>query len=835
MGSVVADLVVNLIGNDAALLAATRRSTAALEDLAVQSVKVRAKITKDMTDEEKAQAESDARRQATMKSATASIQKYGKESALALGAIAAYSIDEAAKFQAKMELVRTQAGATGENLKWLSNQVLNLATVSGIGPLQLADGLYHIESAGFRGTDAINILTAAAKNSAIGLGDMESSSQAMVGTMAVAFKDVRDAADAAAFLNTTVGIGDMRMDQLSSAIATGVLPTFKEAGLGMTDFSAAIATLTDNVTPANQAATRLRMSIALLGAPSKAAFGALTAVGLGADEANKALANRAYLEKYGISISKLSTDLQKPDGLLVAVQDLKSHLAGLSQAEQAAVIEKAFGGGRTSAAIQTLLSESDRLKTKYDALGTSASRAASYQTAWADTQKTFRQQAHELGASLQTMAIQLGDKLLPPLTKFVEYLNSHKAAMISFFTVLLIFLGLMTTAFIAMAAAALANPVVWIVIAIVAAIALLAIGIYELVKHWNTVWKFIKRIAEDVWRWLVDAWNATWRTIMAVVHWIESNIINPIVALIKRLVKAFQDDWHTLLAVVAWIQNNIFKPIADFAWNWMLLPLRLVMDLIIFAFKFAWGFVSGVIKETWNGTIHPVVNFIVDLFKKFIDQQRQVWDTFVNILKDAWKFMVSVRNGIMNDFVNPLVYLIQNYLLGALRGAWKLITDDLKDLGHWFSFIWDGIKGAVQNAWDLIRPIFKMIQDAFHGIQDALNNLNPGKLGGEVAKLFHFAEGGVVPGPIGAPMLAVVHGGEVVLPNTVTSDMRTGSSVAMATSSAGSVVANMAASGAMGGGGPMQVNVYLDGKPFFDFMVTRAQRNKIRTTSTYLQ
>ena len=795
--SVLADLVVNLIGNDSELLAASRRSAAALEKTAGAATGV-----------------------------GASIAKAGKFAGLALVGIGAYSVEAASKFQAAMELVHTQAGSAQSEVQSLSQQVLNLASTVGIGPDKLAEGLYHIESAGFRGQQAMDILTMAAKNAATGMSDMEDASQAMVGSMAVGFKDVRDAADAAAYLNRIVGIGDMRMQQLSSAIATGVMPTFKEAGLGMTDFGAALATLTDNVTPANQAATRLRMTIALLGAPSKAAFTALTAVGLGADAANKALANRSYLEKYGINISKLSEDLQKPDGLLVAVKDLNSHLAGLDPTAKAAVIERAFGGGRTSAAIQTLLSQQDRLQSKYDALGTSASRAKDQQEDWAKTQGTFRQQANQLGASLQVMAIQLGTKLLPPLTKFVSYLTSHKAEMMAFFATLLIFLGLLTVAWIAMGIAAIAAS--WEILLIIAAVAVVAFGIYELVKHWKTVWKFIKDIALDVWHWLVNTWNSIWKQVMGVVNWIKSNIINPIVNFFKRMAKDFELAWKGLLVVVNWVKNNIFKPIADFAWNWMLLPLRLVMDLLIFAFKFAWGFVSTIITDTWNAVIHPVVNFIINLFKQFITYQKEVWDEFVRILKGVWNFMVTVRNGIMNDFVNPVIYLIKNYLLGALKGAWDLITNDLKTLGSWFTTIWDGIKGAVEGAWNFLRPIFDKIQGAFHDIQGALSSLNPGALGSAVAKLFHFAEGGLVPGPKGRATLAVVHGGEYVLNTDQVGAIRSAGVTAIASSST--------RSGTVTGGGtddrPIVVQVHLDGRQIYQTVITQAQRRGRRNNST---
>jgi hypothetical protein len=59
------------------------------------------------------------------------------------------------------------------------------------------------------------------------MGDMETTTQALIGVMASGIGGVKDAADAAAYLNQIVGIGDMRMDKLAASIATGILPSFR--------------------------------------------------------------------------------------------------------------------------------------------------------------------------------------------------------------------------------------------------------------------------------------------------------------------------------------------------------------------------------------------------------------------------------------------------------------------------------------------------------------------------------------------------------------------------------------------------------------------------------
>lgn len=877
MPSILADLVVNLLGNDADLLAASRRSTAALEETAATALKSNATISSSSA----AAGASTAASAGKMEQALTKVAAAGKYAGVALVAIGGYAVETATKFQGAMELIHTQAGASQQAVDELSKRVMAMAPTVGIGPDQLAEGLYHVESAfastGITADNAMAILKYAAMNAATGMADMEDATQAMIGTLAVGFKDIHDAADAAAFLNQIVGTGDMRMQQLSSAIATNVLPTFAEAGLGMKDFGAAIATMTDNVTPANMAATRLRMTIALLAAPTKAAFNALTSVGLGADEANKALANRQYLEHYGISISKLSEDLHKPDGLLVAVQDLKTHLesAGLTAVEQDAVIQRAFGGGRTSAAIQTLLMESDRLKSKYEELGTQSERAQKQQEAWAATQATFKQQTHELGASLQVMGIQLGDKLLPPLTKFVGWLTSHQGAMQAFFIVLIIMLGLFTAAWLAMSLTMMANPVFWIVVAIVAAIALLAIGIYELVKHWDTVWKWIKQIAMDVWHWLVSAWNATWNAIMAVVHWIEKEIIDPIIRAWNSMVQGFKNAWAKVMAVVDWIHNNIIQPIVNMfnafvhtvsaIWNgitaffkkwWPLLlvifatPIAILLatwnhfhnQIEAFA-KMIWGKISGFFKMEWDGIviiakiawglvrdwiINPVIyvwNLLVMVSDKIKALLSAAWDTIVGSAKFAWG---KVKDWIVNplisarDWVMNLIGEIGDRISNGFDNAWNRV----KSIGSRFIDLGKNIvMGIIQGIGDAGGQLFDKLKHLANDALDAAKKF----LGVNSPSLLFSRE-------VGTPIAeGIAHGIDqgMKLPQKtlgvlVTNLIKTPSSVIRGTSP--STLAN-----AMPGSpGNDTVTVNVDGKKLFDVLVPYAQRNKIRNNSTFL-
>lgn len=69
----------------------------------------------------------------------------------------------------------------------------------------------------------------------------------------------------------------------------------------------------------------------------------------------------------------------------------------------------------------------------------------------------------------------------------------------------------------------------------------------------------------------------------------------------------------------------------------------------------------------------------------------------------------------------------------------------------------DFLSNAIQKARDLFDWLGRL--PGVQGVGDLL-----GGIGGAIGSLPGFAQGGVVPGPVGAPMLAVVHGGETIIP-----------------------------------------------------------------------
>ncbi|MFJ6667409.1 phage tail tape measure protein [Streptomyces sp. NPDC091383] len=354
-----------------------------------------------------------------MASVNAEVNKAGKgmamfhKTALIAGAglavIGVESVKMAAKFDASMAQLHTQAGVSQSKIAGLKQGVLDLAGKVGQDPDSLAESLYHVESnfesMGISSSKALKLTETAAKGATVGHADLVDVTNALTAAVASGIPGVQNMDKAMGVLNATVGVGDMKMQDLANAFGSGMVATVKGFGLSITDVGAALAVFGDNNIRGSLAGNQLRMSVMALAHPVATAGDALTRLGLQQDT--------------------LSKDMQK-GGLKLALEDLVGHMkqAGISSKEQGDIITQAFGR-KAGAGLNVLVSQMDRLESKYPALAEGANK---FGDAWAGTTKTFAFQMKALQASFDALMITLGSKLIPPLQAVVSLMLAHKTA-----------------------------------------------------------------------------------------------------------------------------------------------------------------------------------------------------------------------------------------------------------------------------------------------------------------------------------------------------------------------------------------------------------------------
>jgi len=325
----------------------------------------------------------------------------GAALAVGLAAGLAKGTKSAVEFQSEMTRISTQAGATTKDVKILSEQVLKLGTTTQQGPQKLAESLYHLKSVGMDNVSAMKALKEASDLAAVGHADLEETTNALAGAWRTGIRGATSFHEAVSTVNAIIGAGNMKMADFNAAIGTGILPSAKEFGLSMKQVGAALALMTDEGIDSASAATRLRMSFSLLGAPSGAA--------------------EKQLKKIHLTGLDLAKAMRGKDGLIGAIQMLKDHLdaSGLSAAEESQLLSRAFGGGRSSSGILLMINNLDVLKKKQDQVNKSTGR---FDDAVKQQRKTAEAQWHLLVSNLEVMGVRVGTKVLPPLTDFVHFL-----------------------------------------------------------------------------------------------------------------------------------------------------------------------------------------------------------------------------------------------------------------------------------------------------------------------------------------------------------------------------------------------------------------------------
>src|SRR5581483_2993814 len=158
---------------------------------------------------------------------------------------------------------------------------------------------------------------------------------------------------------------------------------------------------------------------------------------------------------------------------------------------------------------------------------------------------------------------------------------------------------------------------------------------------------------------------------------------------------------------------------------------------------------------------------------------KESWDAItgaveaaVGFIRDHWQLIVDVIAGPVGIVVTQVIAHFDT-IKGAVTGVYNWVTGTFQNMINWIA----GVPGALARTGG---HMFDFIINAFKGAWDWIANnwnslgftlpeisLGPVHFGGyhiDLPPLPTFALGGTVPGAIGAPQLAMVHGGEEITP-----------------------------------------------------------------------
>jgi hypothetical protein len=224
---------------------------------------------------------------------------------LGVGAVAATGIamaettHRAGDFQEAMIKLNASAGETGQmlggqftgNLKVVSDGILQMAGNVGYSAGQLTEAMYTVEKAGFRGSDGLKVLQAAAQ----GAGAEQADLKEVVDGLTTSMTDFHVAPDQAARLMsqmvTAVGAAKTNFQDFAGALHS-VEPVAAAAHLRLEDVWGSLAQITQSGTSAEQATENMRNAINAFTGQSQPARDAMAQFGINADEVSQKLSQR---------------------------------------------------------------------------------------------------------------------------------------------------------------------------------------------------------------------------------------------------------------------------------------------------------------------------------------------------------------------------------------------------------------------------------------------------------------------------------------------------------------------------------------------------------------
>ena len=126
-------------------------------------------------------------------------------------------------------------------------------------------------------------------------------------------------------------------------------------------------------------------------------------------------------------------------------------------------------------------------------------------------------------------------------------------------------------------------------------------------------------------------------------------------------------------------------------------------------------------------------------------------DQIRDLLGKAW--------GGMTDTIATGMFNISKIIGGAVKEQRLKIMIVWKAIGRFFTEIWEDIKKTFSSAIDWIMSKVNSVMGMINRVRSAMSGI-----GARVGGMLSFAGGGIVPGPTGMAVPAIVHAGERIIP-----------------------------------------------------------------------
>ena len=330
-----------------------------------------------------------------VKNLGSSLTRVAMPLAIAGGAAIKMGVD----FDKSMTKIKSLVGVASEDVDKMRTTVREMAVQTGVSSSKAADALFFITSAGLRGKEAMDVLEASLKASAVGLGEVSTVADLSTSALNAYSQSGLTAMEATDVLTAAVREGKLNSEELAGSMGQ-VLPVASGLGVSFNEVGAAMAAMSRTGTQASIGATQLRSVLNSLLKPSEGAKEQLAAFGLSAQGLRKQI---------------------KDEGLLSVLNTLKQRFEGNDEAAA-----KVFPNVRALSAVLNLTGDNAEATEKI---------FAALNATQDDTQKAFEETSksasfrltkslNEAKESFAEMGAVLLEALLPVIQDLAKFVTN---------------------------------------------------------------------------------------------------------------------------------------------------------------------------------------------------------------------------------------------------------------------------------------------------------------------------------------------------------------------------------------------------------------------------
>ena len=680
-----------------------------------------------------------------LKQFSTNLNAMGRKFGLAGGTITAFSGLSLKSF-AGFDDALTQSLAIMEDVsdvmrKKMAQAAKDVARETRFSAKDAAESYFFLASAGLDAKQSIEALPLVAQFAQAGMFDMAQATDLLTDAQSALGLTVRD--DVAANMRNMVRVSDTlvaanqkanaSVQQFSEALTNRAGAALRALGKDVEEGVAVLAAYADQGEKGQRAGEQLNIVLR--------------------DLQKSALNNRSAFDQAGVTVFDTSGEMAN---LGEIIGDLEDHLAGLSDEQKRVALTTLGFQERSLSSLVTLMGTSDVIR-DYE---------AALRDATGTTQSVAEKQLQSLAAQfdllkshVEVAMIDIGGAIAPlveplfgPLSAALSWVSglfeeNNRFARIAAQGVAILGGGLVVLSGVLFGAALAVRGY---------SFALTTLKIRQrLATFWNSNFMVSLRLAAIS----AKGFAATiWTSSVGALKALATRLAIASLATLRFAGRAIVAGIAGVVAFAASIWTGAVPALAAFAagvWATTVAMLANPLTWIVLGIVALIAAVVLAVKH-WD-KIKAVAVGAIDAIRGAV---QWAW----NWIKGNWPLLVGILLGPFG-IVGALIWKFRDQILGAFREVWDWLRES-----PIFGPVIDGIQAIIDFVRELPGRVVGILKDIPGMVADAIRDI-PGLgaalevftgIAGKVKE--RFDKGGIVPGPLGRPLLATVHGGEMVLP-----------------------------------------------------------------------